>query len=241
METRLHLEMGLQPDETTCGPTCLHAVYQFFGEKKPLDSLISEIETLESGGTLTAMLGCHALRNGYSATIYNYNLSLFDPTWFFLSEQEIVRKLREQKKYKHGAKLRAATKAYTEFVDLGGLLRFDDLSDDLLAEFLVRSVPVVAGLNCTYLYSIARTVPETDEDDDIRGEPTGHFVVLCGYDKKSRHVLVADPYIPNLVDDEHLYEVSIDRLICAILLGVLTYDGTLLIIEPKPEKTGNSQ
>ena len=32
--------------------------------------------------TLAVLLGCHALRRGYEATIYTFNLQVFDPTWF---------------------------------------------------------------------------------------------------------------------------------------------------------------
>jgi hypothetical protein len=72
--------------------------------------------------------------------------------------------------------------------------------------------------------------------DDVRGEPTGHFVVLAGYDRKERSVLVGDPLKPNPVAQTQYYQVSIYRLICAIMLGVLTFDGDLLIIEPQRAK-----
>jgi hypothetical protein len=71
-----------------------------------------------------------------------------------------------------------------------------------------------------------------DEPDDVRGEPSGHFVVLSGYDKKRRKVLVSDPTHPNPLADAPNYPVNIDRLLCSILLGILTYDANLLIIEP---------
>jgi hypothetical protein len=59
------------------------------------------------------------------------------------------------------------------------------------------------------------------------------LVVLCGYDKETRGVLVADPLETNPVSSSNGYEASIDRVICAILLGILTYDANLLIIEPR--------
>ena len=68
--------------------------------------------------------------------------------------------------------------------------------------------------------------------DDVRGEPAGHFVVLCGYDRERREVLVADPLQIVPEAESHLYSVSIDRVIGAILLGIVTYDANLLIIEP---------
>ena len=73
-------------------------------------------------------------------------------------------------------------------------------------------------------------------DDDIRGRPAGHFVVLCGYDKETREVLVADPLLKNPLSGTHSYAVSIERVLGAVLLGILTYDANLLIIEPRPER-----
>ena len=43
---------------------------------------------------------------------------------------------------------------------------------------------------------------------------------------------VADPYQPNPAKERY-YEVGINRLICSILLGVLTYDANLLVISPQ--------
>jgi hypothetical protein len=67
----------------------------------------------------------------------------------------------------------------------------------------------------------------------VRGIPTGHFVVLSGYDRENRLVQISDPLLPNPVSSTHQYEVNTDRLICAILLGIVTYDANLLIIEPR--------
>ena len=70
-----------RPD-STCGQTCLHAVYHFFDDPIALERVVAEVEPLEAGGTLAANLARHALRRGYAATIYTYNLRVFDPTWF---------------------------------------------------------------------------------------------------------------------------------------------------------------
>ena len=73
-----------------------------------------------------------------------------------------------------------------------------------------------------------------DAPDDVRGAPCGHFVVLAGYHRDDRTVLVADPYLPNPVArGKRFYAVNIDRVICSILLGVLTYDANLLVIHPR--------
>ena len=52
-----------QPDETTCGPTCLHAVYSYWGRNEPLNDIIARTRKLESGsGTFDVFLACDALR-----------------------------------------------------------------------------------------------------------------------------------------------------------------------------------
>lgn len=232
-KSRLELEILSQPDDSTCGPTCLHAVYRFLGDWIPLRQIISEIEPLETGGTLAVHLGCHALRRGYTATIFTYNLHLFDPTWF-TGKVDLADRLRRQAEAKHERKLRGATKAYLEYLSLGGVIRFEELRPALLRRFLKRQVPVLTGLSSTYLYGCSREVGEHElHEDDVRGVPTGHFVVLCGYDRETRKVLVADPHQDNPLFGSHYYEVSVNRALGAILLGVITYDANLLILERK--------
>ena len=41
---------------------------------------------------------------------------------------------------------------------------------------------------------------------------------------------VADPFLANPLAQGHHYDVEVNRLIRAILLGVMTYDATLLVI-----------
>jgi hypothetical protein len=232
METRLHLQMLPQPDETTCGPACLHAVYDYYGDEIPLDNVVSEVKSLKGGGTLEVFLACHALRRGYSARIYTYNLTVFDPTWF-ADGADIHEKLIEQMEAKKDkTKLHTATRGYLDFLELGGEIRFEDLTTSLIRKYLKRNIPVLAGLSSTYLYKSSREYGVKGDEDDIRGEAAGHFVALCGYDKMTRNVLVADPMTPNPLSESHYYEIGIDRVLNAILLGVLTYDANLLIIQP---------
>jgi hypothetical protein len=236
METKLYLDIKPQPDGTTCGPTCLHAIYRYFKDDAPLNRIVSEVKQLEGGGTLAVYLGCHALERGYKAAIYTYNLQIFDPTWFPAAGGGMEEKLKRQLEHKKELPgLEAATQAYLEFLKRRGRIGFEVLTANLLRRYLKRSLPVLTGLSATYLYNCAREYAAGRSliYDDIRGESTGHFVVLAGYDKQDRAVLVADPLKPNPVAEGQYYQVSIDRLVCAIMLGVLSYDGDLLIIEPR--------
>jgi hypothetical protein len=160
----------------------------------------------------------------------------FDPTWFSAPLGTMEEKLKLQMEYKKDLPgLEAATQAYLEFLKRRGRIGFEVLTANLLLRFLKKSLPVLTGLSATYLYSCAReyAVGRSLIYDDVQGESTGHFVVLAGYDRQDRTVLVADPLKPNPFSKSQDYRVGIDRLVCAIMLGVLSYDGDLLIIEPR--------
>lgn len=230
---QLPFEILPQPDETTCGPTCLHAIYRFYGESLPLEQVVAEVSMLEGGGTLAVLLACHALRRGYRATIYTYKLQLFDPTWFDAPGIDIAAKLEAQLAFKADPKLQVASRTYIDFLRLGGEIRSQDLSAALLRSYLTKGLPVIAGLSASWLYGSMREFGPACLDDDLRGEPAGHFVVLCGYDRAHRTARVADPLHLNPVTDTAYYDVTMDRLQTAILLGVLTYDANLLVIEPR--------
>ncbi|SHI62454.1 peptidase-C39 like family protein [Fibrobacter sp. UWP2] len=231
----MDLKILAQPDDVTCGPTSLHAVYTHFGYKIPLKQLISEIEFLEEGGTLGVFLGIDALKRGFDATIYSYNLKIFDPTWVGLSMKALREKLVLLHKAKHAPKLKKAIEAYIRFIDLGGRINFADLRAAMFESYFKRDIPVLTGLSATYLYRSKREyTDETDHSvfDDIKGEPMGHFVVLYGFDEK-KHFLVADPDCTNPMMQGPYYKVDKFRLIHSILLGIVTYDSNILVVEPK--------
>ena len=231
MDIKLELNIRRQPDDATCGPTCLHAVYRYYDDDITLKQVMEDVTELESGGTLAVMLGLHALKRGYKAKLFTYNLQLFDPTWF-ADGVNLRRKMSAQARVKSNPKLHTATRANLEFLERGGEMRLEDMEPSLLYRYLNRSIPILTGLSATYLYRTARERGWDDEYDDVRGETSGHFVVLCGYDRQKREILIADPLQGLRNNRERKYPVSVYRLICAIMLGVLTYDGNLLIIEP---------
>ena len=233
MHQRLRFQIAAQPDEVTCGPTCLHGIYRYLGDDISLEEVIGGVDMLGSGGggTLDVFLANHALARGYRATLFTYNLHLFDPTWSMLPVPDLISRLQAQAEAKDDPKLRFASAGYIRFLELGGKLRFEDLRPALLRRFLGRGVPIMTGLSATYLYQARREIPETCAPDDVRGQPAGHFVVLSGYDRQTRRVDLADPYEWNPLGGERYYSVDLHRLIGAVLLGSLTYDANLLVIE----------
>src|SRR5262249_18239464 len=162
-----------------CGPTCLHALYRYYDDELPLEAVIEQVPSLEGGGTLAVLLGCHALRRGYDATIYTYNLKLFDPTWFRPDAPPLPGRLRAQLVAKESPRLPPPTAPFLEFPRRGGTVRMEDLTGDLIRRYLTRRIPILTGLSATYLYRDMREHGPDGVPDDIQGLPSGHFVVLC--------------------------------------------------------------
>lgn len=236
MNTNLCFDIRRQPDAATCGPTCLHALYRYYGDVITLDEVVAQVPQWQAGGTLAVYLALHALRRGYQTTILPYNLTVFDPTWKELGTGRIMEKLKAQLPHKKELPgFEEVTQAYLDYLALGGRLKFKVITPTLIRTHLKSGTPILTGLSATYLYNDAREIERHGKwvADDVRGHSCGHFVVLSGYRKENRSVQVADPLVPNPIAEGRYYDVDIYRLVCAIMLGILTYDGNLLIVRKK--------
>ncbi|MCW5589395.1 MAG: C39 family peptidase [Legionellales bacterium] len=235
------IQIQTQPDDETCGPTSLHAVYRHYGDNISLDEVIKQVKKARNGGTLPAYLACHALDRNYRVTAYVYNINIFDPTWFDrrthrTENKDLLKKLHQQKKYLTYRRDIEASNAYIKMLRKGGEIRFQDLNLTLLECLFAQKKPILTGLSATYLYQSPRERTNRKGEsiyDDIRGDPCGHFVILCGIDDEGRNLVVADPHRTNPISKNNYYKVTRSRLINSIMLGVLTYDSNLLIISPK--------
>ena len=200
MDKVLPIKIAAQPDDTTCGPTSLHAIYDFYQDSITLKKVIKDI-------------------------------NVFDPSWFALDKKELIEKLKQRYDKRKGVKLKAAIKEYMKFLKAGGEIRFDDLSPELVSDILANDTPILTGLSSTWLYQSKRENSISNKTDDIGGDPAGHFVIVNGL--QDDIVSVADPYLKNPISNDHFYKIDINRFINAILLGITSYDGNLLIIERK--------
>jgi hypothetical protein len=198
-----------------------------------MEEILNDIPQFEEGGgTFGLTLAIDALKRGYKTSIYSFNLNIFDPSWFELPMEKIKGKLLELlEKGNLRTKDRTAARSAAQFIDLGGELRFANLSEELISSYLSRDIPILTGLSSSWLYKTQREDPITSEYDDILGKPAGHFVVLHGLDTKYREVDIADPYKPNPISGTNYYKVPMNSLINSILLGVMSYDGNLVILE----------
>jgi hypothetical protein len=221
-----------QPDDVTCGPTCLKKVFHYYGDKRSFQEIFDGMRRNPDGGTLAVYLGLTALGLGYRAVLYPYDLRIFDPTWFELRRSKLREKLRLRAAAAQDPKVRAAAEAHATFLDEGGRIEFADLGTGLLTRILDRRHPIVCGLSSTYLYRQVRERPEDNVEDDIHGEPTGHFVVICGYSAGGKNFMVRDPSSHVPFSTSGRYVVPAQRLINAILLGDATHDAVLLELWP---------
>ena len=232
---KLDVTVSKQPDDESCGITCLQAVYNWYGVETTLARLKEQIEHWQTGGTVSVNLARNALSMGFSAEIYTYNLKIFDPTWRDLPAKELSHKLRQRQRRVRSKKQKDVIRFYQDFLRKGGRLRFDDL-DEALFDRLFKDGkdmrPVICGLSATYLYQTPRETPDNVEDD-VTGQPVGHFVVVSGWDSRTRTVTISDPLRKNPISETGIYRLPFTKFSNAVMLGILTYDENLLVIAKK--------
>jgi hypothetical protein len=231
MDKKLKLNILQQPTNTTCGPTALHAVYNYFDDKISLEEVVNNIVQFEEGGgTIAVHLARHALRQGYEVCLHSFNLNIFDPSWFGLSDDQILENLKERLlKKKLTPKEQQVMSEYIAYFADGGKVYFEDLTKELIIRYLRQKTPIITSLNCTWLYQDERENPITNVVDPMTGDPVGHFVVIHGIEKG--RVFIADPFEQNPFGETLYYDIDFDRLINSILLGISSHDGNLLIIK----------
>ena len=134
----MHIKIHTQLDDESCGPACLHAIYHYYGLDISLDEVTRTIERSLSRGTLSPLLGKHALQRGFQASIYIYNLVIFDPSWFKNNEVEnevLIEKLTAQMRYKNEPYITMESQAFIDFLSLGGRVRTHPLNANLLKKY----------------------------------------------------------------------------------------------------------
>ena len=183
--------MRRQPNETTCGPTCLHAIYDYYEDAVPLEQVIAETPMIDNGGTYAPFLGCHALKRGYTATMYTWDLMMFDPSWFAAGAPPMVDRLTQQ------AELKSDPRVQRRIARVSRIRRTRRRrSVSAISPRRSCAASCAAACRCsrdfssTYLYRMRREFGPNDKPDDLRGEPAGHFVVLSGYHRQDRLVRV---------------------------------------------------
>jgi hypothetical protein len=225
----LPVDVEQQPDDESCGITCLQAIFRYYHHEVQLDQLRQEVEHWQSGGTVSVNLARNAIDHGFDATVYSYNIQIFDPTWRHLPVEALADKLKQRQRRIRSKKQKKVIGFYLDFLRKGGTIKFDDLDEELFNRLFLARTPIIVGLSATYLYQSMRETPNCD-DDDIIGNPVGHFVVVAGWDADSRTVLVQDPLQRNPISKTGTYTLPFTKFSNAVMLGALTYDENMLVL-----------
>src|SRR5919204_162235 len=174
--------------------------------------------------------------DGLAMRAFRHDLAIALDRNFFSAERERLHELGERQGglKAEDYRLQHATEGYLQFLKLGGRLRFLDLTTELIHSVLRKKLPIITGLSSTYLYRSAREFGPENVADDVAGLPAGHFVVIAGYNEVRRTLLVVDPYQPTPYGPSHEYWLGAERVLGAILLGIVTHDANLLVVHPPP-------
>jgi Peptidase_C39 like family len=225
----------VQPDDVSCGPTCLSSVLRFHGHPEAdLHEVIARTPTNPGGGTLAPHLGLAGLRFGMAVRLWPFAVQVFDPTWRDLDANALLARLEARLAGLPEGRLRRVHAAWRDFLAAGGEVRLGEVGRAEMVAALDAGNPLIVGLSVTWLYQEARERPADNQPDDVAGAPVGHFVVVTGYDAGGEDLLVADPWPHPPFGDGGRYRVSERRLMHAILLGDATHDAVVVEVHPRP-------
>ncbi|MCB9691481.1 MAG: C39 family peptidase [Alphaproteobacteria bacterium] len=232
-ELRLTVPPLVQPDEVSCGPTCLAAVLQFHGVDTDVARVRAKTPRNPDGGTFAPYLGRAAIAHGMRVCCHPFAVQVFDPSWWDLPHDEVARRLRLRTEGLKPGRLRRVHEAWLAYMMDGGDVELGELRTHRLTDALDAGHPLICGLSITWLYQEPRERPHDNQDDDIHGAPVGHFVVVTGYAEGGDSFFVTDPWPqPPFDREEGVYTVGRRRLTQAILLGDATHDAVIVEILP---------
>jgi peptidase C39-like protein len=225
-EYDLPIRSEIQPDDTSCGISCLKMLLAFHGISLSFDEMREIIPPLPDIGLYDSHVGKAALDLGFSVTIYSYNYTIFHPLWNHLTRKDLIRHLSTKNKSSMTPLQEFATKSYIEFMEAGGEVLFYPLSKELLLAFFEKGLPVMVALDMCFLYDSMVYYENTTEPRAT------HFVVLHGYNPENNTFRISDPWhsIP-LPNNMGQFSLDADRVINAIFLGQNRNDAAVVVIQ----------
>lgn len=197
----------------SCGPSSIQQILHYYGIEKSLKEIMNEMKLFDSGGTSSdGAMGDYLLKQGFKVRIYTLDTKMFDPTWFKLSKKDLKKKLMEAHKISRGFK-KYSYNSFIEFLDHGGKIEFKVITLKEIKEILNMIFPLMAGVDDSSLYSFKRS-RKTFHDDEFKGKPWGHELVIAGYKKDK--IFVVDPFPRNPFSKDGKYFVDAEKLLANI-------------------------
>ena len=223
-----------------CEPACLAMVLAHGGVSIDMDALIQETATPRKYKDWEYLHGVAALRRGLRAYIVTRDPLLYDPSWAPLAPAQWVNRFRRRVEWVREETaagrgeafpwfFEAAHETALGFLDAGGEVVLRAPSLPLIAAVLSGGVPVIAPIQGALFYGDRF---HQRHQDEIRGMPYGHVVVLAGWAGAAGTVsrlLVVDPSADSKVSGGRSWEDADE-----ILYANLIYMAPLLLVSAKP-------
>lgn len=229
-----------QPTNTTCSPTALSMLLEYYGEKlDPLDIEVKVPQCVngegEKIGTINQQLATWCLSNGFDVVLYTFDCQIIDQSWAELSAEH---QLERMKLRKDGWIVPSVgeewtkqyTQSYIDFISAGGILNIQPAVTTKLLYKLLETGPILPCVSYSTMYGAARS-RNADEiksvDDDINGRAMNHSVVVYGNDEAG-NFLIADPW-----RKPGLHTIEPERMIASISTAQIECDNLLFQLEKK--------
>ena len=201
--------------DSTCGPSCLVAIYESLGEKVDKQTILNELNISDSDYTYLPQIARHMLKRNLEIKLISPNSYVFSPEWAQLSREQVITELRDWivLNAKNEWLLTAIHSLF--FLEEGGTVEITDLTTELLDSHLDAGWSLLCLVEPSWLWG-KRKIAKKAEYDSVRGNADGHFIVV--YDRTETEYIISDPYPTSLPGKEHTYQVDKARLITATYL-----------------------
>jgi hypothetical protein len=199
----------------TCGPSCLLNIYQHFGRKTSLATILKELGVKNDESTHLPQLARHLNRNRLKTVILSSCAHNISPNWATKNKKEVIELLKKWVTHNSKDKWLADALHLLFYLQEGGEVKLVDLTTKVIDGHLAKSDVVLSCLEESWLWG-KRKISGTAKFDNIRGHTEGHFVVV--YDRRGSDYLVSDPFPTGLKGKEGLYAVDKEKLLVSTLI-----------------------
>lgn len=239
----LNIDIQKQKDYE-CLSACLKAVLSYHQVDISEEEIIKKISTDSMKlYDWEFKVGELAIENGLKVDVYSNVGQTLSPSWFSLSQKELIKKVDEELKFfkdrsenfdkepdlltsmcPHKLWAERLTKdvsAMLDFLKAGGTINFNPISKELIGQKLANNTPLIISHDAAMLHRMSRY--SNGKSDDIKGDNWGHVVIISG--EKDNNFLISDPS-GMFYEKKFVYEVNKDL----VLESILRYNGQMLVV-----------
>lgn len=213
-----------QITHSSCIPACLQEVFSYYKKQISQENILNSLKYPERGMAII-QAGFFAKNYGFEPIIITNNIVIFDPTWFYLTNKELIDNLKKRKKFVDQYN-RSLIDAHIEYLKVAGTIKFDAISANLLKQYLSQNIPIIMDLASTYLYKKAKSTRPGAFDNAFSGDIEGHGVVIAGFNGDKFKIV--DPNSKqNPYSKSGIYWIESDKLMASF--GILDGKSILMI------------